>query len=228
MPVNPSEFLQQRLDMVAQQLEHRGLHEENVLAAMRRMPRHCFVPGPLQDAAYEDRPLPIGHGQTISQPYMVGLMSSLMQPDPEGVVLEVGTGSGYQAAILSCLFKQVFTIELNPELAGKAEAAFTELGLDNIQVKAGDGSCGWDEFAPYHAIMVTAASPRPPQPLLNQLAENGKLVIPVGSRSGQTLQIWTSGQGAFHCSFSISVVFVPLRGEYGWSEDDWQWYDSKK
>lgn len=225
MPCNASDFQQQRLDMVAHQLERRGLLDKNVLAAMRKVPRHCFVPGSLQDAAYEDRPLPIGHGQTISQPYMVGLMTSLVQPDPEGAILEVGTGSGYQAAVLSFLFKQVYTVELNQDLAKNAEMLFAELGMENIQVKAGDGSCGWEEFSPYHAIMVTAASPRPPQPLLNQLAENGRLVIPVGSKLGQTLQIWTSAHGTYHCTYSIPVVFVPLRGKYGWSEDDWQWYD---
>ncbi len=226
MPCDASEFLQQRLEMVAYQLERRGVHDENVLAAMRQVPRHCFVPGALQELAYEDRPLPIGHGQTISQPYIVGLMSTLVQPDPEGAILEVGTGSGYQAAVLSFLFKQVFTIELNQELARKAGEVFSELELKNIQVKAGDGSCGWDEFAPFQAIMVTAASPRPPQPLLDQLAENGRLVIPVGSKPGQTLQIWTSWLGAFHCTYSIPVVFVPLRGKYGWSGNDWEWYDS--
>ncbi len=220
-----SDFLQQRLEMVARQLERRGLYDKNVLAAMRQIPRHCFVPESMLDEAYDDRPLPIGHGQTISQPYMVGLMSSLVQPDPEGSILEVGTGSGYQAAVLSCLFNQVFTIELNQELARKAETLFSELGLGNIHVKAGDGSCGWEEFGPYHAIMVTAASPRPPQPLLDQLKENGRLVIPVGSKQGQTLQIWTSRHGTFQCDYSIPVVFVPLRGKYGWSENDWQWYD---
>jgi len=226
MPCDARRFLQQRLDMVTYQLERRGLHDDNVLAAMRQVPRHCFIPDQLQDMAYEDRPLPIGHGQTISQPYMVGLMSALALPDPEGTVLEVGTGSGYQAAVLSLLFKQVFTIELNQELARNAERVFLELGMQNIHARYGDGSCGWEEFAPYQAILVTAASPRPPQPLLDQLAEDGRLVIPVGSKPGQTLQTWTTRQGVFHCTYSIPVVFVPLRGKFGWSVDDWEWYDS--
>jgi protein-L-isoaspartate(D-aspartate) O-methyltransferase len=225
MPCRASDFEKERLEMVSQQLEARGLHDVNVLEAMRVVPRHCFIPENLRSFAYEDRPLPIGQHQTISQPYMVALMSALMLPDPEETVLEVGTGSGYQAAILAHLFKQVYTIEMREELALKAIKTFEECEIHNIETRLGDGSIGWQEHAPYHAIVVTAASPRPPRPLLDQLKENGRLVIPVGGWEGQTLQIWTAEKKEFVCTYSISVAFVPLRGQYGWSESEWQWYD---
>ncbi len=225
MPCRAGDFEKERLEMVSQQLEARGLHDVSVLEAMRTVPRHCFIPENLRAFAYEDRPLPIGQHQTISQPYMVALMSALMLPDPEETVLEVGTGSGYQAAILAHLFKQVYTIEMREELALQAIKTFKECEIHNIETRIGDGSTGWQEHAPYHAIVVTAASPRPPRPLLDQLKEKGRLVIPVGGWEGQTLQIWTAEKQEFVCTYSISVAFVPLRGQYGWSESEWQWYD---
>lgn len=225
MPCSKTEKEKLRQEMVAQQLVGRDITDEKVLHAMRQVPRHCFVPEDMRELAYEDRPLPIKQGQTISQPYMVALMSSLMQPDAEAKVLEIGTGSGYQAAVLAQLFKEVFTIELYAELAESAKRVYAELEIPNIQVKTGDGSAGWSEHAPYHAIIVTAASPAPPQPLLEQLAARGRLIIPVGNVHGQTLQIWTAARGKYQCINSIPVAFVPLRGKYGWSDADWRWYD---
>ncbi|MEN6436587.1 MAG: protein-L-isoaspartate(D-aspartate) O-methyltransferase [Anaerolineaceae bacterium] len=225
MPCQAQDYEKERLEMVSQQIEARGLRDPGVLEAMRCVPRHCFVPENLHAVAYEDRPLPIGQHQTISQPYMVALMSAMMLPDSEASVLEIGTGSGYQAAVLAHLFKQVYTIELREELALQAIKTFAEYGFSNIETRIGDGSGGWQEHAPYHAIVVTAASPRPPRPLLDQLKENGRLIIPVGGWEGQTLQIWTAEKEDYVCTYSISVAFVPLRGQYGWSETDWQWYD---
>ncbi len=225
MPCSKMEYEKLRQEMVAHQLVGRDITDELVLHAMQQIPRHCFVPEKVRDMAYEDRPLPIGQGQTISQPYMVALMCSLMQPDAEARVLEIGTGSGYQAAVLAHLFKEVFTIELLAELAENAKRIYAELEMSNIQVKIGDGSAGWSEHAPYHAIIVTAASPAPPQPLLNQLTDGGRLIIPVGNVHRQTLQIWTATRGKFQYINSIPVAFVPLRGKYGWSDADWQWYD---
>ena len=218
MPCNASDFQQQRLDMVAHQLERRGLLDKNVLAAMRKVPRHCFVPGSLQDAAYEDRPLPIGHGQTISQPYMVGLMTSLVQPDPEGAILEVGTGSGYQAAVLAELSRSVFTIEIVEILGRRAEAILTKR-YNNVHVRIGDGYRGWPEEAPFDRIIVTAAAGTVPPPLVGQLASPGRMVIPVGPRGWQDLLLITKDAAGKLAERVIEkVAFVELVGAYGWHQ----------
>lgn len=205
--------------MVSQQIERRGVHDERLLQAMRMVPRHLFVPGDKQELAYEDFPVRIGQGQTISQPYIVALMTEMLALEGGETVLEVGTGSGYQAAVLSHLADRVHTVERHADLAETARLVLDSLGIANVFIHVGDGSKGWPETAPYDGIVVTAAAPKPPQPLLDQLADGGRLVIPVGDRFMQDLQIWTREGDAFQKQRGINVAFVPLRGEYGWQED---------
>ena len=214
-------FDEKRLEMVSAQIERRGLNEPRLLQALRSVPRHRFVPLDVQEHAYDDGPLPIGSGQTISQPYIVALMTSLAALKGDENVLEIGSGSGYQAAVLSCLAKSVHTIERHAALAGWSGSILEELGYKNVSVHLGDGSSGWPEAAPYQAILVTAAAPRLPQPLLDQLAEGGRLVIPIGERRLQDLQVWQREGGQFTWETIIPVAFVPLRGELGWKEDQW-------
>jgi protein-L-isoaspartate(D-aspartate) O-methyltransferase len=215
-------FQQERARMVSEQIERRGIRNERLLEALRRVPRHCFVPPHLTSQAYEDGPLPIGNGQTISQPYIVALMTSLLGLEGHENVLEIGTGSGYQAAILAEMVKTVHTIERHPELADCAMRILGGLGYQNIEVHIGDGSTGWPNAAPYQAIMVTAAAPRPPDPVLKQLAKGGRLVIPVGDRYGQDLQLWSYDGDFLSPENIIPVAFVPLRGEHGWRDEEWQ------
>jgi protein-L-isoaspartate(D-aspartate) O-methyltransferase len=208
----------QRLAMVERQIAARGVADPAVLDAMRRVPRHLFVPEPHRERAYGDHPLPIGEGQTISQPYIVALMSELLQVGPESRVLEVGTGSGYQAAVLAELCREVYSIEIVPALGRRADGLLKRLGYDNISVRIGDGYRGWPEAAPFDGIIVTAAPGHVPRPLLEQLAPGGRLVIPVGERS-QWLQVYTkrvdgkTRQAVFHCEDIIPVRFVPMTGE---------------
>lgn len=209
-------YERERLRMVEEQIAHRGLRDPRLLTALRTVPRHRFVPPEELDWAYSDGPLPIGHGQTISQPYIVALMTDLLHLAPPGRVLEVGTGSGYQAAILGKMAAEVHTVEVIPELARQAEKVLAELGFANVWVHLGDGSLGWPEAAPYDGILVAAAAPDVPPPLLDQLAEGGRLVLPVGSRGFQELQVWERRGGKLHCERGLPVAFVPLRGEYGW------------
>ena len=178
-------YAERRERMVSEQIEARGVRDERVLEAIRTVPRHLFVPPDLQDQAYLDQPLPIGEDQTISQPYIVAFMTELLRPEPGDVVLEVGTGSGYQAAVLSGLVRQVYTIEIIPSLARTAEQRLKQLGFDNVTVKAGDGYLGWPEQAPFDGILVTAAPPEIPSALLAQLKRGGRMVVPVG-KSGRT------------------------------------------
>ncbi len=215
------DFEKLREEMVTKQIQGRGLTEPRLLQAMRSVPRHRFVPLEIQDQAYHDGPLPIGSGQTISQPYIVALMTSLAQLSGNENVLEVGTGSGYQAAVLASLAKTVHTIELFSGLAGWANQTLDELGYKNVAVHIGDGTLGWPAAAPYQAILVTAAAPHPPQPLLDQLDRDGRLVIPVGDRPQQYLQVWQRQGQQFDIESIIPVAFVPLRGEMGWKEDQW-------
>ncbi len=177
-----NDYSLERRRMVVEQISARGLSDPRLLAAFESVPRHLFVPEKLRSVAYEDHPLEIGHGQTISQPYTVALMTSLLELSGDECVLEVGTGSGYQAAILSLLAGEVHTIELIPELAAGAEKLLSDLGIKNVTVHAGDGSLGWPGAAPFAGILVAAAAPRPPRPLCGQLAEGGRLVIPVNRR----------------------------------------------
>ncbi len=211
----------QRSEMVTWQVERRGLSEPRLLAALRAVPRHCFVPPPSTALAYEDMPLPIGQGQTISQPYIVALMTDLLHLSGSETVLEVGTGSGYQAAVLAYLARRVHTIERHPQLARQSCQTLADLGYANVTVHEGDGGLGWPEAAPYQGILVTAAAPAPPPPLLEQLADGGRLVIPVGGRGTQTLQVWQRTGEHIQEHAVLDVSFVPLRGQFGWGETAW-------
>jgi protein-L-isoaspartate(D-aspartate) O-methyltransferase len=216
------DFSLDRAKMVRDQIERRGIKHPGVLAAMREVPRHHFVSMEYQSEAYADHPLPIGFGQTISQPYIVALMTELIQPDPQDCVLEIGTGSGYQAAVLSQLVRQVHSIDRHADLVKGAQRVAEQLKLTNIQFHEGDGSLGLPEHAPYDAILITAAAPQVPKPLLAQLKVGGKLVLPVGERSQQKLERWIkTTEESYDHDQDIPVSFVPLLGEYGWSESDW-------
>jgi protein-L-isoaspartate(D-aspartate) O-methyltransferase len=200
-------------EMIENQIRTRGIKNEVVLNAIRKVDRHKFVPEEIRHQAYSDRPLPIGEGQTISQPYIVALMTELLELKNGDTVLEVGTGSGYQAAILAELADHVYTIEIIGSLALSAERLLRELGYRNINVKIGDGYIGWEEFAPFDAIIVTAAPPHIPQPLLDQLKEWGRLVIPVGDYY-QELKKITKVKGKIRSQNVIPVVFVPMTGDH--------------
>lgn len=212
-------FTQERLRMVQEQIAWRGIRDQRVLAAMRQVPRHRFVPAADRSYAYADGPLPIGEGQTISQPYIVALMSELLLLSGDEVVLEVGTGSGYQAAVLACLARQVHSIERIASLAERARQTLRESGYLNIQVHTGDGSNGLPEYAPYGGILVAASAPEVPEPLLDQLDEEARLVVPVGGRGNQILQVWQKRTGKLEHQDNIPVAFVPLRGEHGWNKE---------
>ncbi|MCX6037603.1 MAG: protein-L-isoaspartate(D-aspartate) O-methyltransferase [Chloroflexi bacterium] len=214
--MNEDEFQIARKRMVEEQIAARGVLNPRLLAVMESVPRHLFVPADDLPWAYGDGPMPIGHGQTISQPYIVALMTELLQVESTDRVLEVGTGSGYQAAVLGQMAVEVHTVEMIPELAAQAARTLTDLGYANVHVHAGDGSLGWSETAPYDGILVAAAAPSAPQPLLDQLAEGGRLVIPVGSRGFQQLEVWKRTGQEFKRQVNLAVAFVPLRGEYGW------------
>jgi protein-L-isoaspartate(D-aspartate) O-methyltransferase len=201
-----------RQSMVDRQIASRGVKDPRVLKALRRVPRHRFVPAGQRRYAYEDRPLPIGEGQTISQPYIVALMTEKLEPRPEDTVLEIGTGSGYQAAVLCELVKHVYTIEIVEVLADRARKTLTELGYKNVTVKAGDGYVGWKEHAPFDATIVTCAPDHIPQPLVDQLREGGRMVIPVGDFS-QELILLKKEKGQIVKTDIIPVLFVPMTGE---------------
>lgn len=181
------EFTQKRRKMVETQIISRGIKDERVIEAMLKVERHLFVPRQLRSLAYRDSPLPIEENQTISQPYIVALMTEVLNLKPDDKVLEIGTGSGYQAAILAEIAKEVYTIEILPKLAKNAERLLKELGYENIKVKCGDGYLGWPEFSPFDCIIVTCAPDHIPQPLIDQLTEDGRMVIPVGERFSQQL-----------------------------------------
>lgn len=201
--------------MVEEQLERRDIENLDVLEAMGRVPRHLFVPRVLRPRAYADHPLPIGEGQTISQPYIVALMTDLVEPDADDVVLEVGTGSGYQAAILAELVDHVYSIEIIPELARRAAGDLERLGYDNVTTRLGDGYFGWEEHAPFDAIVVTAAASHVPPPLIEQLAPGGRMVIPVGGRftTQLLLLVEKTADDEIITRQIAAVRFVPLTGE---------------
>ncbi|MBI2358038.1 MAG: protein-L-isoaspartate(D-aspartate) O-methyltransferase [Deltaproteobacteria bacterium] len=199
--------------MVERDLRARGIRDPKVLQALSLVPRHLFVPESLQASAYEDRPLPIGEGQTISQPYIVALMTELLELGGAEKVLEIGTGSGYQAAVLSHLAKEVYTIEIVAVLAAKAQETLQRLGYDTVRVLVGDGFFGWKQAAPFDAILVTAAAERIPEPLWRQLREGGRLVMPLGrSRGPQKLVRARKIQGKRQIEEITGVVFVPMTG----------------
>jgi protein-L-isoaspartate(D-aspartate) O-methyltransferase len=198
--------------MVAEQIEARGVNDPAVLAAMRRVPRERFVPEPMRAMAYEDRPLPVGEGQTISQPYIVGLMTELAAVRPGARVLEVGTGSGYQAAVLAELGAEVYTIEIVDPLARTAARTLAAQGYTAVHVRTGDGYEGWPEAAPFDAVIVTAAPPQVPEPLRQQLKEGGRLVVPVGE-GAQELKVITRTDTGFSDRTILPVRFVPMTGD---------------
>jgi len=207
-------FEQARSRMVQVDLKGRDITDEKVLSAMGRVPRHLFIDKHLQDAAYNDYPLPIGDGQTISQPYIVALMTQSLKLKPTDKVLEVGTGSGYQAAVLAELADQVYSIEIDKKLAEKAAKTLKELGYKKVQVKPGDGFFGWPEHAPFDAIIVTCAAGSIPEPLIKQLKDGGRLIIPVGSTTFyQTLTLLTKVKGENQVKQITGVRFVPMTGE---------------
>jgi len=211
-PISQGDYAAFREKMVAAQIKARGVRDPRVLKAMRKVERHRFVPPELQKTAYQDHPLPIGEGQTISQPYIVAFMTELLEVGGEDRVLEIGTGSGYQAAVLAELVKEVYTIEIVPSLASSAKQRLRELGHRNIQVKAGDGYLGWPEAAPFDAIMITAAPYHIPQPLLDQLKEGGRMVVPVGVGTQMLKKIVKKG-GKIVSQDVAPVLFVPMTGE---------------
>jgi protein-L-isoaspartate(D-aspartate) O-methyltransferase len=208
----------ERERMVDEQLVRRGITDPRVLAAMRKVPRHRFVEEALQDRAYGDHPLPIGEGQTISQPYMVGAMTQLLRLSGAEKVLEIGSGSGYQTAVLAELTRRVCSIERLPALASRARQTLEGLGYTNAVVKTADGTYGWPDEAPFDRILVTAGAPSVPMPLFQQLAEGGRMVMPIGDSQSQTLHVVEKVGGQMRTSTDCGCVFVKLVGRYGWEE----------
>jgi protein-L-isoaspartate(D-aspartate) O-methyltransferase len=211
-----TEFEAARVTMVEEQIRRRGIVDETVLQAMRRVPRHEFVPYELQDGAYKDGPLPIGEGQTISQPYIVAYMTATLELIGNEKVLEIGTGCGYQAAVLSCVAREVHSVEFHSALGRAARERLNRLGYSNVVVHIGDGSVGLIEHAPYDAILVAAAAPEVPKPLLNQLAEGGRMIVPVGREDEQTLMLVKKSGNEFVLKRGEACRFVPLLGRHGW------------
>jgi protein-L-isoaspartate(D-aspartate) O-methyltransferase len=208
----------ERNRMVDDQIIPRGVRDERVLAALRKVPRHEFLPEAIRGMAYADNALPIGEGQTISQPYMVALMTELLALKGTERVLEIGTGSGYQTAVLAELCEKVYTVERIKMLADRARTTLDRLGYRSVAIKVYDGTYGWKDMAPFDAILVTAGAPEIPVPLVEQLREGGKMVIPVGSRYGQELiRVVKTAEGIV-TELNIPCVFVPLIGNHGWKE----------
>lgn len=208
-----SDFIIQRANMVKSQLKARGIQDQRVLDAMNTVPRHLFVPKDLRDQAYADSALPIGYDQTISQPYIVALMCEATTILPHDKVLEIGTGSGYQGAVLSQLSQEVYTIEIVSSLGKQARKILNELEYNNVQVKIGDGYSGWPEHAPYNVILITAATEKVPQPLIDQLALKGRLIVPLGSSLHQELVLFIKTEKGLKKESLGSVVFVPFQRE---------------
>ena len=208
-----AEFATHRQRMVEQQLKPRGIKDERVLAAMGKVPREEFVPADVRRSAYEDGPLPIGYDQTISQPYVVAFMTEQLRPKRSDRVLEIGSGSGYQAAILGELVAEIYTIEIVEPLAKSAEATLQRFGYNNVHIKVGDGYKGWPEEAPFDAIIVTCAPEKVPQPLVDQLKDGGRMVVPVGERFAQQLYLLEKKNGQLKESVTLPVRFVPMLRE---------------
>jgi protein-L-isoaspartate(D-aspartate) O-methyltransferase len=208
-----AEFARLRQNMVVEQISARGIRDLSVLEAVGKVPRHRFVPQRDRDRSYDDGPLPIGHSQTISQPYIVALMTELVQPQSDDRALEIGTGCGYQAAVLGELVKEVYSIEIVQPLADEARQRLQDLGYANIHVRCGDGYQGWPEHAPFQVILVTAAPDHIPQPLVEQLAPGGRMVIPVGRYSQELLLLEKQPDGKIRESRIAPVAFVPMTGE---------------
>ena len=217
-PENKDRFAQARQRMLEWDLKGRDIVDPRVLKAMVDVPRELFVPQSYQSQAYSDGPLPIGLGQTISQPYIVALMTQELRVDRKCDVLEIGTGSGYQTTVLSKLAKKVFTVERFAELSQSAQAVLSQLGITNVEFRVGDGSCGWPEERTFERIMVTAAVPQVPQPLIDQLVEDGLIVVPVGYGGVQRLVACRKREGALDERFICDVRFVKVLGEHGFRE----------
>jgi protein-L-isoaspartate(D-aspartate) O-methyltransferase len=214
--MNNNDYKNEIFRMVEEQIINRGINDIELIHAFRIVPRHLFVPDNYQHLAYSDGPLPIGFGQTISQPYIVALMISQLDLTGNEQVLEIGTGCGYQSAILSHMVANVITMEIVPELAGRATKTMDQLGIKNVSVKTGDGSAGWKCATPYDAILISAAAPQVPTPLLEQLADGGRLILPVGKQGYQRLELWTYTNSEYKKATGIPVAFVPLLGMHGW------------
>jgi protein-L-isoaspartate(D-aspartate) O-methyltransferase len=214
----PDGYGQARREMVETQIRKRHVTDGRVLECLERIPRHEFIPAELRDRAYEDAPLPIGEGQTISQPYIVAAMTAALHLQGNERVLEIGTGFGYQAAVLACLAREVFTMEFRAELATEAAERLARLGYTNVHVHCGDGTLGLPDFAPYDAILVAAAAPAVPTPLLGQLAEGGRIIVPVGGVENQELRLIDRNHDTFRTTMLEPCRFVPLVGAYGWKE----------
>jgi len=215
MPLKDN-FDQQRKSMIDKQIRPRGITQDRILNAMAAVPRHAYVPSQSQSIAYEDYPVSLPHAQSISQPYIVALMSETLNPQFEEAVLEIGTGSGYQTAILSLLCKQVYSMEIIPALSLQAQKINCALGYTNISYLIGDGSLGWPGSLTFDAILVTAGAPVVPQALLAQLKRRGRMVIPVGTRPQQMLEVWSHKDKEFSVQSILPVAFVPLVGRQGW------------
>lgn len=209
-----TDYREKRAEMVQQQLRGRDIDNPSVLAAMMEVERHRFVPDEIKGLAYEDRPLPIGYSQTISQPYIVAFMTQALNPEPDDKILEIGTGSGYQAAVLAEIVDSVYTIEILPELGKNSQQLFQKLGYENIMTKIGDGYKGWPQHAPFDGIVVTAAPEQIPPPLKAQLKEGGRMIIPVGPKNNiQQLQVIEKENGKLKKRTVMSVRFVPFTRE---------------
>jgi protein-L-isoaspartate(D-aspartate) O-methyltransferase len=215
-------FAQARQEMVETQIRKRHITDNRVLECLERVPRHEFVPSEFRERAYEDAPLPIGDGQTISQPYIVAAMTAALRLLGDERVLEIGTGFGYQAAVLACMAREVFTVEFRAELATEAAERLARLGYENVHVHCGDGTLGLPEFAPYDAILVAAAAPSVPAPLIAQLADGGRLVVPVGGVENQDLRLIERSHDTLRTTMLEPCRFVPLLGAYGWKESPQQ------
>lgn len=213
--IDSDEFAKLRENMVKTQIERRGVKDEKVLNAMRKVERHKFVPEQYIENSYEDRPLPIGEGQTISQPYIVALMTEVLGLDSTKKVLEVGTGSGYQAAVLAEICDSVYTIEIVEALGKRSKKLLSELGYENVKVKVGDGYKGWEEYSPFDGVIVTCAPSHVPQPLIDQMTEGGKMVIPVDVAYGQDLILLIKKDGKVERESITPVRFVPMTKEDG-------------
>jgi protein-L-isoaspartate(D-aspartate) O-methyltransferase len=214
----PDGYGQARHDMVETQIRRRHVTDARVLECLERVPRHEFLPTEFRDRAYEDAPLPIGEGQTISQPYIVAAMTAALRLQGSERVLEIGTGFGYQAAVLACLAREVFTMEFRAELATEAAERLARLGYTNVHVQCGDGTLGLPDFGPYDAILVAAAAPSVPAPLLTQLAESGRMIVPVGGAENQDLRLIERSHDTFRTIMLEPCRFVPLVGAHGWKE----------
>jgi protein-L-isoaspartate(D-aspartate) O-methyltransferase len=214
--MNPQEAINRREQMVREQLEARGIRDPRVLAAMRKVPRERFVDEAMRERAYDDGPLPIGQGQTISQPYMVARMCELARLEGHERVLDIGAGSGYQTAVLAELAAQVFAVELRPELGELARKRIATMGYRNVEIGVFDGTYGWQERAPYDAILVAAGAPEIPPLLVAQLADGGRLIVPVGPRQGQRLAVVTRRGEDFDTEWTTPCMFVDLIGRFGW------------